>query len=120
MSKTTLIKKRTEMKREPLPHCHDGQGALDWIEVLDSKDLNNHHLKFVHDDLLAPGVTIGIHTHQDDEEYYYIVAGHGVMTLDGTRFEVEAGDITAVYPGGSHGLENTGTEEMRIVVFCAS
>ena len=41
------------------------------------------------------------------------------MTLDGERFEVEAGDITAVYPGGTHGLENNSDEDLRILVVSA-
>jgi hypothetical protein len=51
MTDTTLIKKHPDMRHEPLENCHDGEGALDWKEVL------------------APGVSIGIHSHKDDEEY---------------------------------------------------
>jgi uncharacterized cupin superfamily protein len=120
MTPTTLIKRSEEMQREPLPNCHDGQGALDWISVLSDADVCGRRLNFIHDDILAPGVTIGLHRHQDDEEYYYIVSGQGVMTLDGVRHEVKPGDITAVFPGGEHGLENTGAEDLRIVVICVS
>jgi glyoxylate utilization-related uncharacterized protein len=116
MDKTTFLKKRADMLREPLENCHDGIGALDWIVVLDHNDLKGRGLNFIHDDILPPGVSIGHHKHTGDEEYYYILSGKGVMTLDGERFEVTAGDITAVYPGGMHGLENTGAEDLRIIV----
>ena len=119
MQKTTFLKKRKEMRREPLENCHGGVGALDWIEVLDGNDLKGKGLLFVHDDILPPGVSIGVHHHADDEEYYYIVSGTGVMTLDDRRFEVSDGDMTAVYPGGVHGLQNTGSEDMRIIVISA-
>ncbi len=56
----------------------------------------------------------------DDEEYYYIVSGQGVMTLDDEEFEVRAGDITAVFPGGRHALRNTGTTDLRFIVICAN
>ena len=120
MDKTTLIKRRDDMQREPLPECHGGTGALDWTTVLDGRDLRGRHLNFIHDDVLAPGVSIGVHRHEHDEEYYYVLSGRGVMTLDGERFEVKAGDITAVYPGGEHGLENSADEDMRIVVISVS
>ena len=42
------------------------------------------------------------------------------MVLDGERFEVRAGDITAVFPGRSHGLENNGPEELRVIVMSIS
>jgi mannose-6-phosphate isomerase-like protein (cupin superfamily) len=57
-----------------------------------------------------------VHPHRDDEEYYYVVSGRGVMTLDGVEHEVAAGDISAVYPGGSHGLENRSDTDLRVVV----
>ncbi|MGY8826167.1 MAG: cupin domain-containing protein [Candidatus Latescibacterota bacterium] len=102
MTDTTLIKKHPDMRHEPLENCHDGEGALDWKEVL------------------APGVSIGIHSHKDDEEYYYILAGAGTMSLDGEDFRVAAGDITAVYPGGDHGLLNDGDQDLRVLVFSIS
>jgi uncharacterized RmlC-like cupin family protein len=116
MTATTLIKRLQEMPREPLPRCHEGSGVLDWIRVLDGADTDGRGLNFIHDDILPPGASIGVHRHEDDEEYYYVLAGRGVMTLDGTEFEVAAGDITAVYPGGEHGLDNRADEALRIVV----
>ena len=107
------------MRREPLEKCHGGIGALDWIVVLDGDDLKDKGLNFVHDDILPPGVSIGNHRHNGDEEYYYIVSGKGIMTLDEERIEVTTGDITAVYPGGMHGLENNGSEDLRIIVISA-
>jgi uncharacterized cupin superfamily protein len=112
---TTLLKRREEMPRRPLPHCHGGAGALDFTAMLEGGELRGRHLRFLHDDTLAPGVSIGVHDHAH-EEYYVILSGEGHMTLDGTRFPVRAGDVTAVYPGGSHGLENTSDDDLRILV----
>jgi mannose-6-phosphate isomerase-like protein (cupin superfamily) len=120
MTDTTLIKKHPDMRHEPLENCHDGEGALDWKEVLAPDNLKDRHLNFVHDDVLAPGVSIGIHSHKDDEEYYYILAGAGTMSLDGEDCRVAAGDITAVYPGGEHGLLNDGDQDLRVLVFSIS
>lgn len=115
MSDTTLVVKRPAMRHGPLPNCHDGVGALDWTEVLAPGQLQGRHLRFVHDDVLAPGVTIGVHAH-DDEEYYYILSGRGTMILDDEEIAVGPGDIAAVYPGGSHGLANDGGEDLRVLV----
>ena len=108
------------MKREPLPECHGGKGALDWTEVLAPEQLKGRGLRYVHDDILAPGVSIGVHPHHDDEEYYYIISGRGVMTLDGKEYEVKAGDITGIAPGGTHGLFNNSEDDLRILVVCIS
>lgn len=102
------------MRREPLPQCHDGQGVLDWTVVLEG---HSKHVSFIHDDVLPPGSSIGVHRHENDEEVYVILSGKGVMTLDGEEHEVGSGDVTVVFPGGSHGLENRSTEDLRILVF---
>ena len=104
------------MHHAPLPNCHDGMGDLDFIEVLGEKETAQSSLNFMHDDILAPGVTIGEHMHHEDVEYYYILSGSGVMILDGVRHPVGPGDIAAVFPGGTHGLENTGKGDLRIIV----
>jgi uncharacterized cupin superfamily protein len=120
MAQTTVIKKRADQPVGPIDKCHDGVGAVDWTGVLNPEDLKGQHLSFIHDDVLKPGVSVGVHGHDDVEEYYYILSGHGVMTLDDTRYEVGPGDVTGVFRGGVHGLENTGTEDMRVVVVCVS
>ena len=116
MTKTSLLRKTDEMERRPAPKCHGGVGALDLTTVLAGADIAGARLAFIHDDVLAPGVSIGVHRHEDDEEYYYILSGKGSMTLDGELFDVAAGDITAVFSGGSHGLENSSDEALRVIV----
>jgi mannose-6-phosphate isomerase-like protein (cupin superfamily) len=108
------------MPRRALPRCHKGEGDLDFTTVLDGETAKGRHLNFVHDDILRPGVSIGVHSHERDEEYYLVLTGRGTMWLDGARYDIRAGDIAAVYPGGSHGLYNTGTADMRIIVFSIS
>ncbi len=111
---TTMLLRRDQMRHKALPNCHNGQGDLDFTEVLKPDPARRIH--FIHDDILAPGVSIGVHQHADDEEYYYIVSGSGLMTLDDQTFPVSAGDITGVYPGGRHGLLNNTDTDLRIVV----
>jgi mannose-6-phosphate isomerase-like protein (cupin superfamily) len=57
-----------------------------------------------------------VHRHGDDEEVYVIVQGRGRMLLDGQTFDVGPGDVIRNVPGGTHGLENTGSESLTMVV----
>jgi mannose-6-phosphate isomerase-like protein (cupin superfamily) len=120
MKERTLLKRREQMNRKPLPQCHGGEGVLDWTLVLGEEEIKDKRLNFIHDDVIPPGASIGLHQHVDDEEYYYIISGKGLMALDGKKFEVKTGDVMAVFPGGSHGLENDGTEDLRIIVISIS
>jgi len=40
------------------------------------------------------------------------------MTLNDKKFEVEEGNLTDVFPGGSHGLENKSDNDLRVLVIC--
>jgi quercetin dioxygenase-like cupin family protein len=113
---TTLLRKKSEMPAKDIERCHEGSGAIHWIGVLDGESPGGKQLRFIHDDVLPPGTSIGIHRHTKDQEYYYIVSGRGIMTLDGREYEVAAGDIAAVFPGGSHGLENRSDGDIRVIV----
>lgn len=116
MSQTTQCKRRETMKKAELNGCHQGTGITDFTGVILPGDLHEKHLRFMHDDRLRPGATIGMHRHESDEEYYYFLAGTGTMILDGERLPVRAGDVTAVFPGGSHGLINDGDIDLRFIV----
>lgn len=115
---TSQLMKSARMVHGPLPQCHGGRGTLDWTEVVNPADLPGRKLKFIHDDILPPGASVGPHPHADDEEYYYILSGTGDMLLDGQSHPVSAGDLAAVFPGGSHALSNTGPGPLRFLVVC--
>ena len=116
---TSLIKRRADMPRRHLPRCHDGEGDLDWTIVLGDGDPPARRVQSIHDDILPPGASIGIHVHDQGEEYYLILSGEGIMTLDGIEHAVGPGDLTAVFAGGSHGLRNTGSDDLRVIVWGA-
>jgi len=117
---TTFLKKKNAMPHKDVEGCHNGSGAIKWVGVLDGNDPGGKSMKFFHDDVLPPNTSIGIHTHTDDQEYYYIVSGSGIMHLDGEDHDVTAGDITVVLPGGTHGLRNCSDEDLRIIVVSVS
>lgn len=66
--------------------------------------------------LMKPGEEVVIHRHPY-EEAYYVVRGHGTMSLDGETIELVP-DLTVYIPSNQyHGQKNTSVEEL--VVLCA-
>lgn len=65
---------------------------------------------------LPPGSAIGLHTHWNDEEIYYIISGWGTMTTDDREYEVGPGVASLCKSGGRHSLENTSDSEMTLLV----
>jgi mannose-6-phosphate isomerase-like protein (cupin superfamily) len=64
---------------------------------------------------LEPGSAIGYHEQKEDE-IYYVLSGRGVMTLDGKPIDVAPGTAILTRPGSSHGLRQSGNEDLVIVI----
>lgn len=64
---------------------------------------------------LKPGSAIGYHLQKEDE-IYYVLSGRGEMTIDGKPFPVGPGDAILTRPGSSHGLKQTGAEDLVIMI----
>lgn len=95
-------------------HAHGAQRAIACARVLERP---RGPLRFIDLSELEPGADIALHTHaEDNEELYLVVTGRGTMFLDGEQREVGPGDVILNRPGGTHGLRNTGTECLRLVV----
>jgi mannose-6-phosphate isomerase-like protein (cupin superfamily) len=95
--------------------AHDGKG-----EILTSRAEEVSTVgaaNFLDLTILPPGTSIGVHTHGPaDEEIYVIVSGEGTMRLEDEEFAVVPGDVIVNQRRGTHGLANTGTEPIRLVV----
>ncbi|HEX2627730.1 MAG TPA: cupin domain-containing protein [Chitinophagaceae bacterium] len=65
--------------------------------------------------ILHPGSSIGYHLQKEDE-IYYVVSGTGEMKMNGKTFPVTAGDAILTRPGSSHGLTQTGKEDLVIII----
>ena len=67
---------------------------------------------------IPPGASIGRHTHEkEEEEFYLVLQGQGRMWQDGEEFAVREGDLVRNPPAGEHGLANSGEGPLRIFVW---
>ncbi len=97
--------------------CHGGAGAVHYRPLLGAHE-NGVGIRFVHETVVPPGASIGLHAHTDDEELYLVASGSGVMTLDRAERPIGPGACAIVRTGGSHGLRNTGDEDLVLFVVC--
>ena len=97
-------------KNEPGPH--DGTGTTTgysfFAKATDSKLVFRKRV-------LHPGASIGYHLQKADE-IYYILSGTGEMTMNDKKFIVQAGDAVLTLPGSSHGLKQTGKDDLVIFI----
>lgn len=66
-----------------------------------------------------PGSTEGPHHHGDDGvglEWYYLLSGTLMLSLDGEEIELQPGDSVSIDPGVERGVRNTGDVNARIIL----
>lgn len=97
-------------KQEPGTH-NGGGNTIGYSFFSNAKDLKLVFRKRV----LKPGSAIGYHL-QNEDEIYYIVSGKGIMEMNDSSFTVQAGDAILTRPGSSHGLQQTGKDDLVIII----
>ena len=69
---------------------------------------------------LAPGHSLGAHTHENNEEIYVILSGLADYTDElGAVHRLSAGDMTLTRRGQSHGIANPGPDPMIFLAVIA-
>ena len=65
------------------------------------------------------GGTVTLHYHKVIEEFYYIVSGTGLMTIEGEEREVGPGDTVIIVPGQRHKIRNSGEVPLVLLACCS-
>jgi len=60
---------------------------------------------FTHLYRCEPGWSMGRRAHPDCQEMFFVLEGRGSFTLEGTRYDAEAGDVFLIGPGQVHCAE---------------
>ena len=61
-----------------------------------------------------PGDWLGLHRHAP-AEIYYVLAGRGLLTLEGREYEIGAGDAVFIPGNAEHGIRNAGDAMLRFL-----
>ncbi len=92
----------------------NGKGEIAMIPILPSGPESFHGKgRLFSEVLLKPGEIFGSHTHHGEFEVFLILNGEGTYNDNGTPVKVGPGDVCICQDGEEHGMENTGTEELR-------
>src|SRR5215472_12212056 len=89
---------------------HEGPGQTVGYVFFDKTP--NLHFSF-RKRVLKPGAGIGYHEQHEDEVYYFL-SGHGVMTLDDKPYDVGPGMAILTRTGSSHGLKQVGSDDLVV------
>lgn len=102
-----------DMQERPI---HEGKGLCLNATVFQDSEIKAP-IRFINYTILPPDTSFGLHTHGNDNEFYVVLEGNGIYEQDGEEQPVHAGDIMMNEPNTAHGIRNTGSEPMRLLVF---
>jgi quercetin dioxygenase-like cupin family protein len=75
------------------------------------------YLEFICEFELASGQSLAPHDH-NSHEFYYLIRGSAVMTIDGEDRQVGVGDLIHIPPNAVHSITDaSGAEGMRALAF---
>ena len=84
---------------------------VDALETI-SKEHSDNKRVLRRDDLklslvsVRPRNSIPVHSHQVEDQVYYVLEGKGTITLDGEPFDLYPGVSVEISPGVAHGVSN--------------
>ena len=92
-----------------------GVGEVEMQKICESTDELFGKGRLFNRMILAPGNSIGKHTHEGDNEIFYFLSGVGEYDDNGTVVSVSAGDTVVCKDGEMHGLVNTGDVPLEFI-----
>ena len=92
-----------------------GRHGVTWRTLLSSDRTPTHSLTIGVAEI-EPGAPDDLHLHlHEPAEAYYILAGTGVVSIDGVLYDVRAGSTVFVPPDAVHAVGNTGADVLRLL-----
>ncbi|MCD4708999.1 MAG: cupin domain-containing protein [Candidatus Sabulitectum sp.] len=92
----------------------DGKGEAE-IETLFVPDEFEAPVRLCARVKLAPGCSIGLHQHIDEDELYFIIEGAGEVSDGDSKSPVSSGHSILTRSGESHFIENTGSGDLVLI-----
>ena len=116
-----MITKATERRETVRPKSWGGEGELRGKYYLGPDGAGDgESFSMASEMTLAPGHSIGVHTHDANEEIYVILSGQGDYTDEqGAVHRLSAGDRSLTRRGQSHGMANPGPETLVFLAVIA-
>lgn len=69
---------------------------------------------------IPAGASLGVHKHTGNNETYHILQGTANYTDNDKVYPVKAGDTTFCAEGNTHGIENTGNDDLIFIALIIS
>lgn len=83
-----------------------------WGQYVVLSETADHKIKRI---TVYPGKRLSLQKHHRRSEHWHAVRGAGVVTLDGRKIQLAAGESVDIPCGAAHRIENTGGEDLVFI-----
>jgi len=108
-----MIRKAAQMETE-VRNIRNGIGNVT-VQHLFKKEEITARTRLCSRLILPPGVSIGMHKHEGEDELFIFTRGKGLIDDGQTKKPVQAGDATLTGKGEAHAVINNGREELEMI-----
>ena len=109
-----MVRKKNEQTVE-FKCIRNGNGEAEMHKILNNDEELYGKGRLFNHMILAPGRSIGEHTHVGDNEIFYFLKGSGSYNDNGTQVRVFPGDTAICNDGECHGIVNDGDEPLEFI-----
>lgn len=109
-----MIRHESEMKVEVRENMRGGTGPVRFMHYF-SKEEFGANTRLCTKLTLPPGVSIGPHAHEKEDEIFIITKGQGMLDDGTAESRVSIGDAILTGKGESHSIRNDGNDDLEII-----
>ena len=100
-------------------NARGGKGEVALHHLLEKEQLAPHS-RLLSRVVIKPGDSMGLHTHHDEGEFFYILRGVAKVSDGSEETLLYPGDTLFTASGCSHSIEATGDEELEYLAIILS
>lgn len=110
-----MLREENEYNLEKVYNLKGGKGYVTVINFFEKKDFLGKGRLFGKT-IIKPGNSIGYHSHEGDQESYYILKGRALYNDNGKEVILKSGDLTICRDGEFHSIECIGEEDLEFIM----
>lgn len=97
----------TKLEENKIEHMRNGDGYIKMIKFFDDKNTIAHII-------IPPHCSIGIHTHENDQEIIYVIKGEGICIEDGKEYSLKQGNANYCPIHYNHSIINKSADDLEL------
>lgn len=97
----------TQMSENKINNMRGGEGYIKMIKHSDDKNTIAHIV-------IPSNCSIGIHTHETDQEIIYVISGEGVCIEDDITYPLVKGQVNYCPNKANHSIKNISKQDLEL------